>query len=321
MPLLEVRNLKVYYDLPQGTVKAVDGVSFSLEKGEILGVAGESGSGKSTLAHSIIGLVKPPGRVVDGEIIFEGRNLLELSEEELREIRGREITMVFQDPNTYLNPVLRIGIQVGEVYEAHLGIEPRKAIDKVVDLLRKVRLTDPERRVESYPHELSGGMKQRVMISMAIALKPKLIILDEPTSALDVTIQAEIMELLIEMRDELGAAMIFISHDLELLGQVSDRLMIMYGGRLVEIGETEEIFRDPLHPYTEALINAIKYVRKTELPTLEGEPPSLLKPPPGCRFHPRCPKRMERCSQVEPGEYLVGSRRVSCLLYEEESDA
>jgi len=318
MPLLEVRNLKVYYDLPQGRVKAVDGVSFTVEKGEILGVAGESGSGKSTLAHAIIGLIKPPGRVVEGEIIFEGRNLLELDEEELRSIRGREITMVFQDPNTYLNPVLRIGIQVGEVYEAHLGIEPRKAIDRVIDLLRRVRLTDPERRVESYPHELSGGMKQRVMISMAIALKPKLIILDEPTSALDVTIQAEIMELLMEMRDELGAAMIFISHDLELLGQVSDRLMIMYGGKLVEIGDTEEIFRDPLHPYTEALINAIKYVRKSELPTLEGEPPSLLRPPPGCRFHPRCPKRIDRCRLEEPGEYIIRGRRVSCLLYEEE---
>jgi len=299
MPLLEVRNLKVYYDLPQGRVKAVDGVSFTVEKGEILGVAGESGSGKSTLAHAIIGLIKPPGRVVEGEIIFEGRNLLELDEEELRSIRGREITMVFQDPNTYLNPVLRIGIQVGEVYEAHLGIEPRKAIDRVIDLLRRVRLTDPERRV-------------------AIALKPKLIILDEPTSALDVTIQAEIMELLMEMRDELGAAMIFISHDLELLGQVSDRLMIMYGGKLVEIGDTEEIFRDPLHPYTEALINAIKYVRKSELPTLEGEPPSLLRPPPGCRFHPRCPKRIDRCRLEEPGEYIIRGRRVSCLLYEEE---
>ncbi len=315
MPLLEVRNLKVYYPLLNGVVKAVDGVSFTLEKGEILGIAGESGSGKSTLAHAIMRLIKPPGKIVEGEIIFEGRNLLELDEEEMRRLRGKEISMVFQDPNTYLNPLMKVGIQVAEVYEAHEGVKPESVLDRVAELLRRVHLTDPERRVHSYPHELSGGMKQRSLISMAVALKPKLIILDEPTSALDVTIQAEIVSLLREMKDELGAAMIFISHDLELLLQISDRVMIMYAGKIVEEGSAEEIYRDPLHPYTKALINSIKYIRKSELETIEGQPPSLINPPPGCRFHPRCPEKMEECMKEIPPEYRVRGRRVACFLY------
>ena len=317
MKVLEVENLKVYYYLHHGTVKAVDGVSFYVEEGEILGIAGESGSGKSTLAHSILRLIKPPGRIVDGKIVFMGRDLTKLSEEEMRDIRGKYISMVFQDPNTYLNPIMKIGYQVAEVYEAHENKKPESVIDKVVDLLKKVKLTDPEKRVNSYPHEFSGGMKQRTLISMAVALKPRLIILDEPTSALDVTIQLEIIELLKEMKNDLNASMIFISHDLELLSEISDKLMIMYAGKVVEYGETEDVFKDPKHPYTEALINSIKYVRKKVLPTIVGEPPSLINPPSGCRFHPRCPKVFRECREKEPVLTNIGSRKVSCLLYGE----
>ena len=318
MKILEVRDLKVYYFLHRGVVKAVDGVSFSIDEGEILGIAGESGSGKSTLAHSILRLIKPPGQIISGEIIFQGRDLTKLSEEEMREIRGKEISMVFQDPNTYLNPIMKVGLQVAEVYEAHQDVKVESILDRVVNLFKKVRITDPEKRVYSYPHELSGGMKQRALISMAVALKPKLIILDEPTSALDVTIQLEIINLLKEMKDELNASMIFISHDLELLSEITDKLMIMYAGKVVEYGSTDEVFNNPKHPYTEALINSIKYVRKDILPTIEGEPPSLINPPPGCRFHPRCPKKFEVCDKVEPSLIKLDGRQVSCHLYGEE---
>ena len=318
MKILEVKNLKVYYFLHRGVVKAVDGVSFSVEEGEILGIAGESGSGKSTLAHSILRLIKPPGEIVDGEIIFQGRDLTKLSEEEMREIRGKDISMVFQDPNTYLNPIMKVGLQVAEVYEAHQHTKIETVLDKVISLFKKVKITDPEKRVYSYPHELSGGMKQRALISMAVALKPKLIILDEPTSALDVTIQLEIVNLLKEMKDDLNASMIFISHDLELLSEITDKLMIMYAGKIVEYGYTKDVFNNPKHPYTEALINSIKYIRKDTLPTIEGEPPSLINPPPGCRFHPRCPMRFEPCNRIEPTLQEVDGRIVSCHLYGEE---
>ena len=318
MKILEVKNLKVYYFLHRGVVKAVDGVSFSVEEGEILGIAGESGSGKSTLAHSILRLIKPPGEIVDGEIIFQGRDLTKLSEEEMREIRGKDISMVFQDPNTYLNPIMKVGLQVAEVYEAHQNTKIETVLDKVISLFKKVKITDPEKRVYSYPHELSGGMKQRALISMAVALKPKLIILDEPTSALDVTIQLEIVNLLKEMKDDLNASMIFISHDLELLSEITDKLMIMYAGKIVEYGYTKDVFNNPKHPYTEALINSIKYIRKDTLPTIEGEPPSLINPPPGCRFHPRCPMRFEPCNRIEPTLQEVDGRIVSCHLYGEE---
>ena len=318
MKILEVKNLKVYYFLHRGVVKAVDGVSFSVEEGEILGIAGESGSGKSTLAHSILRLIKPPGEIVDGEIIFQGRDLTKLSEEEMREIRGKDISMVFQDPNTYLNPIMKVGLQVAEVYEAHQNTKIETVLDKVISLFKKVKITDPEKRVYSYPHELSGGMKQRALISMAVALKPKLIILDEPTSALDVTIQLEIVNLLKEMKEDLNASMIFISHDLELLSEITDKLMIMYAGKIVEYGYTKDVFNNPKHPYTEALINSIKYIRKDTLPTIEGEPPSLINPPPGCRFHPRCPMRFEPCNRIEPTLQEVDGRIVSCHLYGEE---
>jgi peptide/nickel transport system ATP-binding protein len=313
--VLEVKNLRIYYELPQGIVRAVDGVDFEVYKGEILGIAGESGSGKSTLALAVAGLLRPPAKVVSGEVLFMGTNLLSLTEEELRRIRGKRISMIFQDPSTYLNPVYTSGFQVAEVYEAHRGGSWRRYVGDVVKLFRMVKIADPERRVNAYPHQMSGGMKQRVLISMAIAEKPELIIADEPTSALDVTIQAEIVELLNEIRKETGSAIIFITHDLALLLEIADRIMIMYAGKIAEIGRAEEIAKDPLHPYTKALLSSLQYERKKRLQAIPGSIPSLISPPPGCRFHPRCPLAFDICSKKDPQLYRVGGRVVSCFLY------
>jgi oligopeptide/dipeptide ABC transporter, ATP-binding protein, C-terminal domain len=313
--ILEISNLRIYYYLPQGVVRAVDGVSFDVYKGEILGIAGESGSGKSTLALAISGLLRPPAKVVSGKIIFMGRDLLSMDSEELRKIRGKEISMIFQDPSTYLNPVYTSGFQVAEVFEAHRGGHAKKYLGEVVKLFRMVKIADPERRVEAYPHQMSGGMKQRVLISMAIAEKPKLIVADEPTSALDVTIQAEIVDLLNEIRKETGSSIIFITHDLALLLEIADRIMIMYAGKVAEIGRAEEIAKDPLHPYTKALLASLRYERKKRLQSIPGSIPSLIDPPPGCRFHPRCQYAMDVCSKRDPGLINMGGRIVSCFLY------
>ncbi len=314
--VIEVNNLKIYYDLPQGTVKAVDDVSFTINKGEIFGIAGESGSGKSTLALAIAGLLRPPARVVSGKILFMGMDLLSLGEEDLRKIRGRRISMIFQDPSTYLNPVYTSGFQVAEVYEAHRGGRWKRYLGEVVKLLKVVKIADPERRVSSYPHQMSGGMKQRILISMAIAEKPDLIIADEPTSALDVTIQAEIVELLNEIRKETETAIVFITHDLALLLEIADRIMVMYAGKIAEISKAEEIMKDPLHPYTKALLSSLRYERKKELQVIKGSIPSLISPPSGCRFHPRCPFAFEACSKNDPELRNIKDRQVACLLYE-----
>ncbi len=313
--VLEVKDLRIYYELPQGVVRAVDGVSFNVNKGEILGIAGESGSGKSTLALAIAGLLRPPARVVSGKILFMGTDLLSLGEEELMAIRGKRISMVFQDPSTYLNPVYTSGFQVAEVYEAHRGGGWRRYIGDVAKLFKMVKIADPERRVYAYPHQMSGGMKQRVLISMAIAEKPDLIVADEPTSALDVTIQAEIVELLNEIRRETGSSIIFITHDLALLLEIADRVMIMYAGKVAEIGKADEIARDPLHPYTKALLSSLRYERKKRPQAIPGSMPSLISPPPGCRFHPRCAFAFDMCSKKDPELYRVGYRSVACLLY------
>jgi len=313
--LLEVENLKVYYYLPQGVVKAVDDVSFTLDKGEILGIAGESGSGKSTLALALAGLIRPPGRIVSGRILFDGLDLTKLSESEWRKIRGKRISLIFQDPNTYLNPVYTTGFQVAEVYEAHRGGRIAGYMDLVKDLFRKVKIADPERRVYSYPHQMSGGMKQRVLISMAIAEKPDLIIADEPTSALDVTIQAEIIELLRNIIKETGSTLIIISHDLALLLEIANRIMIMYAGKVVEVGDADEIAREPLHPYTRMLLETLRYERKKRLQAIPGSIPSLINPPSGCRFHPRCPARLPHCDRIEPKPLWEKGRVVACHLY------
>jgi len=315
--VLTVKNLKVYYELPQGVVRAVDDVSFNVREGEILGIAGESGSGKSTLALAITGLLRPPAKLVSGTILFKGVDLTKLSEREWRSIRGRRISIVFQDPNTYLNPVYTAGFQVAEVFEAHRGGTIASFLRHVIEIFRRVRIADPERRVHSYPHQLSGGMKQRVLISMAIAEKPDLIVADEPTSALDVTIQAEIIDLLDELRKSLGSSIVFISHDLALLAEISDRIMVMYAGKVAEIGDKNTIVSEPKHPYTKALLESINYERKSRLKAIRGSIPSLINPPRGCRFHPRCPFAMERCSVEEPrGSIDVKGRIVYCHLYE-----
>ncbi len=314
--VLEVNNLKIYYDLPQGTVKAVDGVSFTINKGEIFGIAGESGSGKSTLALAIAGLLRPPARVVSGKILFMGMDLLSLGEEDLRKIRGKRISTVFQDPSTYLNPVYTSGFQVAEVYEAHRGGGWKRYLGEVVKLLKVVKIADPEKRVNAYPHQMSGGMKQRILISMAIAEKPDLIIADEPTSALDVTIQAEIVELLNEIRKETETTIVFITHDLALLLEIADRIMVMYAGKIAEISKAEEMMKDPLHPYTKALLSSLRYERKKKLQVIKGSIPSLISPPSGCRFHPRCPFAFEACSKNDPEVRNIKDRQVACLLYE-----
>jgi oligopeptide/dipeptide ABC transporter ATP-binding protein len=316
--ILEVQDLRVYYDLPQGTVKAVDGVSFEVYDGEIFGIAGESGSGKSTLALAIPRLLRPPAKIVSGKILFMGKDLLTLDDKDLRKMRGREISMIFQDPNTYLNPVYFTGYQVAEVYEAHRGGAFKKYLGEVVKLFKIVKIADPERRVFTYPHQMSGGMKQRVLISMAIAERPRLIIADEPTSALDVTIQAEIMDLLNEIKKEIRSSIIFITHDLSLLLEIADRIMIMYAGKVVEIGRADEIAKDPMHPYTKALLATLRYERKKRLYTIPGSLPSLIKPPSGCRFHPRCLFAKDVCREKEPQILNINGRWVSCILYGDE---
>lgn len=314
--ILRVENLRVYYHLPQGVVKAVDDVSFSVRRGEIFGIAGESGSGKSTLALAIAGLLRPPARIESGRIVFDGIELTKLRESEWRKLRGRRISMIFQDPSSYLNPLYTSGFQVAEVYEAHWGGGIARYMGYVVDLFRRVKIADPERRVHSYPHQMSGGMKQRTLISMAIALKPDLIIADEPTSALDVTVQAEIVELLNEIRRETGSTIILITHDLALLLEVADRIMVMYAGKLVEIGDSKDIASNPLHPYTRALLDTLRYERGRRLRVIPGSIPSLIDPPRGCRFHPRCPLALPECSRTEPRVIERSGRLVSCILYE-----
>jgi oligopeptide/dipeptide ABC transporter ATP-binding protein len=313
--ILEVRNLTVYYYLPQGVVRALENVSFDLYKGEILGVAGESGSGKSTLAQAIMRLIQYPGKIVSGEIIFKGKDLLKLPEKEMRRIRGSKIAMIFQDPNSYLNPVHYVGMQVGEVFEAHNGGSYKKYITKVAELFKIVKIADPMRRVYAYPHQMSGGMKQRVLISMSIAENPDLILADEPTSALDVTIQAEIVDLLRDIRDKYGSSIIFITHDLSLLLEISDRIMIMYAGRIAEIGTRDEIRKDPKHPYTKALLKSLTYERKRRLYSIPGSIPSLINPPSGCRFAPRCSEALDICGLREPPKIRIGDRVVYCHLY------
>ncbi|MGC9149080.1 MAG: ABC transporter ATP-binding protein [Sulfolobales archaeon] len=313
--ILEVRNLTVHYYLPQGVVRALENVSFDLYKGEILGVAGESGSGKSTLAQAILRLVQHPGKIVSGEIIFKGTDLLRLSEREMRSIRGRKIAMIFQDPNSYLNPVHQVGMQVGEVFEAHNGGGYKKYIPKVAELFKIVKIADPIKRVYAYPHQMSGGMKQRVLISMSIAENPDLILADEPTSALDVTIQAEIVDLLRDIRDKYGSSIIFITHDLSLLLEISDRIMIMYAGRIAEIGTRDKIKNDPKHPYTKALLKSLTYERKRRLYSIPGSIPSLINPPSGCRFAPRCSEALDICSLREPPKIQISDRVVYCHLY------
>ncbi len=315
--MLEVRNLKTYFYTTKGVVKAVDGVSFKLNKGEVLGIAGESGCGKSTTAYSLIRLVPPPGKIVDGELVFEGRDILKLSEEDFRkQIRWKKISMVFQGAMNALNPVYTIGDQIAEVLMLHKHMTKEEAMKEVYKLLEMVGI-DPK-RAKSYPHELSGGMKQRVVIAMALALRPPLVIADEPTTALDVVVQAQIMNLLKRLQREHRMSIILITHDLSLIAEMAEKVVIMYAGKIVEYGTAEQIFLNPQHPYTRGLLASIPRLTGDihKLEFIPGVPPDLSNPPPGCRFAPRCKFKFEPCDkeeppviEVEPGHY------VSCWLH------
>lgn len=302
-PLLEVRNLKTQFKSKDGVVKAVDDVSFYIDKGETLGVVGESGSGKSVTAMSILRLVQNPGKVVGGEIIFEGRDLLKLEDREMRKVRGKEIAMIFQDPMTSLNPVLTVGRQLSEPLITHLGLTKVQALKESVDLLKMVGIPNAAERVRSYPHHFSGGMRQRVMIAMSLACRPKLIIADEPTTALDVTIQAQILELLEKLQAETGTAVMIITHALGVVAGMADRINVMYAGHIVETATSDELFANPRHPYTMGLLKSIPRLdeaRRGRLEPIKGSPPDLLDLPKGCPFVSRCEYALPQAETILP---------------------
>ena len=319
-PLLSVKNLVTCFDAASGSLRAVDGVSFEVARGETLGIVGESGCGKSVTAMSIMRLVDRPGRIASGEIIYDGADLLKLPMAAMRKIRGNKIAMIFQEPMTSLNPVLSVGTQITEVLRLHEGLGRREAERRAVDMLASVHIPMPEKRVREYPHQLSGGMRQRVMIAMALCCKPDVLICDEPTTALDVTIQAQIMSLIEEMKSSTGAAVIMITHDLGLISEIADRVAVMYAGKIVEEGTKMDLLTNPLHPYTEGLLNAVPRIDKDveELEVIPGAVPNLAALPEGCYFRPRCHCAAEGC-EVPPGTTYTegenGPRGVSCWKY------
>jgi peptide/nickel transport system ATP-binding protein len=321
--LLDISNLQVGFDGEAGRVRAVDGVSFSIDAGQTVGVVGESGCGKSVTAASILRLVpSPPGVMLGGQIRFDGRDILAMKREELAALRGREIAMVFQDPMTSLNPVFTVEKQMGEVLALRFGLDRAAAADKSIAMLRTVGMPDPEARLAVYPHELSGGMKQRVMIAMALLCEPRLLIADEPTTALDVTVQAQILHLMRELQRKTGTALLFITHDMGVIAEMCDAVVVMYAGRVVERRPVVDLFESPRHPYTRGLLNSIPRrgtAHKALLPTIEGTVPSLLKPPSGCRFAARCQHRQSlpaesqrRCVEVDPMLAADGDGWVAC---------
>jgi len=316
MPLLEVSNLRTYYFTLRGTIRAVDGISFNMEKGEVLGIAGESGCGKSTLAWSLIGRVPPPGKIVGGSIVLDGMDITKMKESELRKkVRWKKISMIFQGAMNSLNPVYSIEEQLAKTLVIHEGLTKEEAVNRIVKMLKSVGLD--ESFLKRYPHELSGGQKQRIVIAMALLLYPDLVVADEPTTALDVVVQAQIMNLFKRIKKEYNVAMIFITHDLSIIAEIADKVAIMYAGKFMEYGTSDQIFMSPYHPYTKGLLKSIPKIRSREkIIWIPGVPPDLANPPPGCRFHPRCPHAMEKCKkedpptvEVEPGHY------VACWLY------
>ncbi|GAB6933418.1 ABC transporter ATP-binding protein [Calditerricola satsumensis] len=315
-PLLEVRDLRTYFFTKTGVVKAVDGVSFTVAPGETLGIVGESGSGKSVTVLSILRLVAEPGRIVGGDIRLEGESLLAKTEREMASIRGNRIAMVFQDPMTSLNPVLTVGDQIAEVLTTHRKLSKRAARARAAELLAMVGIPDPHKRLDAYPHEFSGGMRQRVMIAMALACQPKLLIADEPTTALDVTIQVQILELIRRLQEELGMAVILITHDLGVVAEVCDRVLVMYAGRPVEEADVRTLFASPRHPYTVGLLGSLPRLdgnRNARLTPIPGGPPDMRFLPPGCSFHPRCPLAEPRCREQRPElRDLGGGHWVAC---------
>ena len=317
--LLEITNLKTYFKTREGWVHAVDGVSFSINEGEKLGIVGESGCGKSVTALSIMRLIPhPPGETLDGSIVFGEQDLLELSESAMRKIRGKQIGMIFQDPLTSLNPVLTIGSQIIESLKLHLGLNNQQAKRRAIELLREVGIPEAERRFNSYPHQFSGGMRQRVMIAIALACRPQLIIADEPTTALDVTVQAQILELINAIGSEYNSAVMLITHDLGVVAGMTDRVVVMYAGHVVEMAPTDELFANPRHPYTLGLLASVPRLdeaRKEELTPIEGAPPDLLHPPEGCPFAPRCLFVTNQCKSPPPLR-SVGNNHVTACWYD-----
>jgi len=319
--LLSVHNLKTYFYTDEGVVKAVDGLNYELHQGETLGIVGESGCGKSVHALSVMRLIPtPPGKVVEGDILFQGTNLLKLPEAEMRKIRGNRIAMIFQEPMTSLNPVLTIGEQIAEAVMLHQRLSKKDAWDRAVEMLEKVKIPLARERVRDYPHQFSGGMRQRVMIAMALSCNPSILMADEPTTALDVTIQAQILDLMRELQKEFNMAIILITHNLGVVAEMADNVVVMYAGRPVEHASVHDTFRDPRHPYTWGLLHSIPklYERKERLIPIEGQPPSLIDLPPGCTFAPRCPFAMEVCVKADPPEYPVTDDHYArCYLHSE----
>jgi oligopeptide/dipeptide ABC transporter ATP-binding protein len=319
--LLEVKNLRTYFFAGSDVIKAVDDVSFCIHEGELLGLVGESGCGKSVTALSIMRLVPPPGKIVSGEINLKGENLVKVSEERMREIRGDSIAMIFQDPMTSLNPVYTVGEQIAEVLRLHRKMNRKEAWEKAIEAMKEVAIPDPARRAKDYPHQLSGGMRQRVMIAMALACDPDILIADEPTTALDVTIQAQILELLEKLRRERKLAVLLITHDLGVVAEVADRVCVMYTGKIVEEAPTSEIFENPRHPYTQGLLRSVPMLlfeanKKTHrLETIEGTVPNLRHLPSGCHFAPRCKFKQEICEKTEIPLKKLNDTKVRCILY------
>jgi oligopeptide/dipeptide ABC transporter ATP-binding protein len=318
--LLEVKDLRTYFHVMDGTVKAVDGVNFSIPRGKTLGVVGESGCGKSVTALSIMGLLEiPPAEITSGAMLFEGRDLVTMEEDEWRRLRGSEMAMIFQEPMTSLNPVFRVGDQISESVLHHMDVSKKEAGERAIAALSRVGIAYPERRARQYPHELSGGMRQRVMIAMALACEPKLLIADEPTTALDVTIQAQILELIRETQEETGAALMLITHDLGVVAEMVDEVIVMYAGRVVEHGTAEEVLLDPKHPYSEGLLASIpsRASRGQRLNVIKGAVPNPFNMPGGCNFAPRCPYRFEPCEPHDPRLKPLGDRQVACWKHQE----
>jgi oligopeptide transport system ATP-binding protein len=319
MPLLEVKGLQTQFFTQDGVVKAVDGVSFYVNEGETLGIVGESGCGKSVSVLSVMRLIpQPPGKIVGGEVLFEGQDLLKVSDNEIRRVRGNKIAMIFQDPMTSLNPVLTIGRQIEEALELHMGMNKEEARKRSAELLSMVGIPEAENRLDDYPHQFSGGMRQRAMIAMGLACNPQLLIADEPTTALDVTIQAQIVELVKRLRDEIGMAIIWITHDLGVVAGLADRMMVMYAGHAVEEAPVKEVYADPRHPYTIGLLGSLPRLdelREDRLISIEGLPPDLIDLPPGCPFEPRCAWSVEKCREIRPELEPVGPRhRIACWV-------
>jgi peptide/nickel transport system ATP-binding protein len=320
--LLEIRGLKTQFDTDDGVVRAVDGVDLTIDRGETLGVVGESGCGKTVTAMTVLKLIQmPPGRIAAGSILWQGRDLVPLGSNEMRQIRSKEIAIIFQEPMTSLNPVYTVGDQIAEVIRLHEGMNRRDAMDRTIEMLRLVNIPTAERRVRDYPHQFSGGMRQRVMIAMALSCNPKLLIADEPTTALDVTIQAQILDLLGEMKSRFGMAIMLITHAMGVVAETTQRVVVMYAGRVVEEASVERLFAQPLHPYTQGLIRSIPRIdtsvgKKQRLEAIAGLVPSLIDPPPGCRFAPRCKFVSPACTEAVPELRAVETgHKVACILY------